>query len=128
MAEVIGIDEFAHAITGLVDEATGNVKKGANKAIREGGMAARDEWQSLAASMFDSPDGMYAASIQCTVHRGDKGPTAEVGSKTLPGLPHLLEKGHALVGGGMSRAFPHVAPAAEVGFEKTEKLIDEIRL
>lgn len=127
MADV-DIDRFADTLTGLVDESTGKAKKGAAKAVREGGQAARDEWQRLASEMFDSPDGMYAASIQCTVHRGDKGPTAEVGSKTLPGLPHLLEKGHALVGGGMSRAFPHVAPAAEVGFEKTEKLVDEIGL
>ena len=42
---------------------------------------------------------------------------------TKPGMPHLLEKGHAKVGGGRTRAIEHIAPAADDGFELTEKVI-----
>lgn len=43
---------------------------------------------------------------------------------TRPGLPHLLEFGHALRGGGRTKAQPHVAP---VNDQLAEKIEDKIR-
>lgn len=42
---------------------------------------------------------------------------------TRPGLPHLLEFGHALRGGGRTKAQPHVAPVNDQLAEKIEEKI-----
>lgn len=41
-------------------------------------------------------------------------------------LTHLLEKGHALRGGGRTRAIPHILPAEQRAVESFEKGVEEI--
>ena len=68
--------------------------------------------------------GKYANSISHHVMRGGSTPEGEIGSRSLPGLPHLLEKGHASVGGGFVGGREHIAPAAEEAFEDFEQRAD----
>lgn len=56
--------------------------------------------------------GEYASGWTYQFEQTRLSATATIYNKT-PGLPHLLEKGHALRGGGRSRAFPHIAPVEE---------------
>lgn len=70
--------------------------------------------------------GKYANSIRHQMmSKGGQVAEGEIGSPKLPGLAHLLEKGHALVGGGSTRAFEHIAPAADKAFGDFEKFLDE---
>lgn len=61
-------------------------------------------------------------AIKATKQR--KGVMSIVHNKTKYRLTHLLEKGHAKVNGGRTRAFPHIAPVAE---EAEEELVKNIR-
>lgn len=51
--------------------------------------------------------------------------SAEVGNRETPGLAHLLEKGHAKVGGGRVQAFPHIKTAADEAALKLWKEVKE---
>lgn len=120
----VDVDAFASAIGGIMDEVTGNVKRGARGAVREGARVAKSEWSANA----PRDTGRYAGSISFRVMDKGEGPTAEIGSATLPGLPHLLEKPHALVGGGSSTPQVHIAPAAEDAFEATMAALGKMEL
>lgn len=70
--------------------------------------------------------GKYARSIRHHMLQGGANPEGEVGSPSMPGLVHLLEKGHAQIGGGYVSGREHVAPAAEEAFADFEKLLEEV--
>lgn len=99
-------------VLGRVDDA---VQGCVAPSVEEGAEVVRDQWRDNAPRLT----GRYAKSISYKV-TGSGGDTfAEVGSRRYPGLPHLLEKGHAKVGGGRVGARPHIADAAEAGFDAT---------
>ena len=111
-------DRFMADLQAILD----NVQEVSDEALLAGVKAgcelSKDEWSSGAP--VDKGD--YAKSIRMRVEGSGREVHGHVYSK-MPGLPHLLEKGHAKVGGGRTRAQVHIAPAADDGFELTEKVI-----
>ena len=69
--------------------------------------------------------GRYANSISHQTLSTGELTEGEIGSRSLPGLAHLLEKGHAMVGGGSVGAKVHIEPAAEDAFDKFEDFVDQ---
>ena len=124
-SEAVDADAFAAAVTGALGALGDAVQEEMPRAVRKGARAARDGWRENAASSFGGT-GRYASSITYRVKGRGAEVEAEVGSATMPGLPHLLEKGHARVGGGFVPGRPHIAPAAEEAFKVTEDAFDEL--
>lgn len=121
----VDMDRFGaelSSILGVLDDA---VVRGVKPAVTEGAKVAKREWSENAPKRT----GAYAKSISYRVSGSGADVSAEIGSRTLPGLPHLLEKGHAKVGGGRVPARVHIAPAADDAFAETElafeNLVDE---
>lgn len=120
MTREIGADAFAAALEDIFGDVEVLSTDALNKGVSKGAKVSRDEWRSGA----PRDTGAYASSIRYKVDRRGDRPQATVYSEK-PGLPHLLEKGHATVGGNFVPGIPHVAPAAEAGFDATFKETDD---
>ena len=65
--------------------------------------------------------GRYARSISHHMLTGGDTPSGEIGSASMPGLAHLLEKGHGYF---EAAAHPHIEPAYDVAIDHLEKNLD----
>lgn len=127
-SRLIEIDDFGRSMKQLLAAVEGDVREGSVKAVRKAAQYGKDEVKK------NSPERKhggrhYADGWTYRVKNTAEGPMAEIGNKTKPGLAHLLEKGHAKVGGGRVPGIKHIAPAAEETFEKFVELMnEEVRL
>lgn len=94
--------------------------EGMKKAVNDAGKTVRKEIQAGA----PVKSGRYKKSwtVKKTDESSNKLEVTVHSSK--PGLPHLLEHGHAKRNGGRTRAIPHIAPAEELGIEQLERDIE----
>lgn len=107
-----------------LDAILGGIQDAADEALEAGVRAgcdtAKKEWK--AGAPVDKGD--YKKSIRFRVS-GKGGKVEGIVYSKMPGLPHLLEKGHAKVGGGKTRAIKHIEPAADDGFEDAYRVVNE---
>lgn len=107
------LEDYRDTTLDVMDRAVTRVAKETVQAIREnidkagiGGTEYRKSW-----AQKSDPN-----------MRGRWGSGRVVYSKT-PGLPHLLEHGHAKVSGGRVEGRPHIAPAEDLASRKLEEYI-----
>ena len=102
-------DRFAADVQKILSEYAGSVKENLDevtKAVaKKGAQAVR-----RAAAGAVGGSGKYARGWTSKVEVGRLGVSGVIYNKT-PGLPHLLEYGHANRGGGRTPGRPHIAPA-----------------
>lgn len=108
------LKEFEGATDAVVEKAVTNTAKEAVKKLKKANPPGSGEYSSW---------NDYNKGWKITQTKTDKryNKKATIHNQTKYRLTHLLEKGHALVNGGRSRAFPHILPVAE----KAEKELME---
>lgn len=129
-SRVVGDEQFAAAIDGMMREIADGIDGGLEPVVEKSGQKGVKLCRSNARSQGLVLTGEYAKGFRKRMKRAAHASSCEIGNARKPGLVHLLEKGHATIGGGRVPAYPHVAPAAEVAFEELEdgisKLVDRV--
>lgn len=122
MAREIPWQDLSSSIAEILGEVKHASDEALSGAVRGGCAESKAEWRDNAPP---GATGEYAKSITYRVTGSGDSIEGHVYSRQ-PGLPHLLEFGHAKVGGGSTTPKPHVADAAKSGFEKAESTLDEL--
>ena len=101
------LDRLASTIQGILEEYGDDITKNMDEAVKRVGKAG-------AASLKKSSPGtgQYARKWSYKAEEGRLGTTVTIYSK-MPGLPHLLENGHAKRGGGRTAPIVHIRPVEQ---------------
>lgn len=124
MSTKVTVDNLANAIMKELEEFKNVTEEACDKGVSETAKEALSKLHNA----HPSGSGKYGSwdkyNKGWTVKKTKRDKTATIHNATDYQLTHLLEKGHALKGGGRAQAFPHIAPVAE---ECEAKLVQNIQ-
>lgn len=128
MTRAVTTDQFAYVLEEMLGDVEKHMSRGLPQAVKASTQKGRREVKAnIPASGIKSHTGKYEAGwASRTKRESGGGVNGVIYNKIVPGLPHLLEKGHAKVGGGRVAGHEHIAPAAETAFEDFEKRVKNL--
>jgi hypothetical protein len=119
------IDNLADAILQELENYSESVTEGIKKAVDTVANECNAEIKKHVT--FKEPTGKYVKAFKVkktNESKFNKGKTWYVSGGEYR-LTHLLEKGHAKIGGGRTRAFPHIIFGEELAKKRMEELAKE---
>ena len=122
MSKVVNTDQLAVELSKAVKNYTEDVSKAVDKKVSSTATKVKREIKQ------DSPrkSGEYADGWSRKTSRKNGLIDITIYNKEKPSLTHLLEFGHAKVGGGRVAGIPHIRPAYDKFVPKMEKDIEKI--
>lgn len=121
MAKAINLEtEIAKILTKYGDEVAENIQKVTKEIARKGAKAVKQNAQS-----DFKGTGKYAAGWTSQAKEGRYYSQGIIYNRAKPGLPHLLEHGHAKRGGGRTDGREHIAPVEQEVIRSFEEAIKE---
>ena len=118
-------DMFAVSLMGILDKVDVDIVAGLPDAVTKAATVGREKTAQASRSAgfrTDTKTGQrYVTGFRKKVNVNGASVDAEIGNVRAPGLVHLLEKGHAKMGGGRTSAYPHVIE----GKNAADKVLEE---
>ena len=118
----VPVDRLADAVQKVLRDYAQDVEKDVNDLTRAIGKKGAQAVKQASAGAFGG--GAYSKSWTSTIETSRFGSTAIIHSKK-PGLPHLLENGHAKRNGGRVSGRSHIAPVEEKLVEEFQKAVEQ---
>lgn len=119
-------DKFTHSLQEILDEAGDVCAEALDIGLHKGALLTGKEWRANAPVSKSGGDHTHYKDTIRTSKASTKADEPEyVVHSSKPGLPHLLEKGHATIGGGRVAPVVHIEPAANDGFDYAMEKIEE---
>lgn len=112
MAKKTSIDRLGAAIHDILAEYGDDVQANLADAVKQVSKKGAQAVKAAARSTFGGT-GEYAAGWTSRTETGRFSAQGVIYNKDVPGLPHLLENGHAKRGGGRVQGRPHIKPVEE---------------
>lgn len=119
MAKKTPLDKFSEAIHDILDEYGDSIRANVAEAVKAVSKKGAQAVKQAAKTTFGGT-GEYAAGWTSRVETGRYSSQGVIYNKDVPGLPHLLENGHANRGGGRTPGRPHIKPVEEKVIEEFE--------
>ena len=112
MAKKIPIDRLSAEINKILTEYGDQVQQNVDEAAKKVTKAGVKAVKGNASSTFGG-SGKYASGWTSKFEKGRLSSQGIIYNGTVPGLPHLLEHGHANRNGGRTPGRPHIAPVEQ---------------
>ena len=110
MAKKIKPDQLQSEIMSVLSKYNQNVTAATQESVRKVVKWGVNEVKSASRSTFKRHTGDYANGWTSLVETGRLSAQGTIYNGKVPGIPHLLEKGHANRGGGRTAGRVHIAP------------------
>ena len=117
-----GVDGLAAEIESILEEYKDKINDGVQDAVEAATKAGVKAVKQEAQSMFNG-SGKYAKGWSSRVEKDRLGAHGVIFNKSVPGLPHLLEHGHANRGGGRTPGRVHIKPVEDKITKEFEKKV-----
>lgn len=114
----VAVDQLSAAVDKVLEKYGEDVQQNLNEITKE---ITKKGAQTLKKQSNFGGSGRYASGWTSQTETGRVSAQGTIYNGTVPGLPHLLEHGHANRGGGRTPGRVHIAPVAE----KLEKEFEE---
>lgn len=113
MSKKVQVDDLSKAILEELKNYEGVTEEAAWKGVSDTSKTALQKLRSAHPPGSGEYGSWNTYNRGWTVMKTKRDKKATIHNATDYRLTHLLEKGHAKVNGGRTRAFPHIAPVAE---------------